>query len=415
MTNTRNKPATDDDSPKVYVGRQPIFTANSELYAYELLFRQGTQNAASFEDGTVATKQVLNNLMLEFGFDQIIGNVPGFVNFTRELFLSNFAELLPKDRVVLEVLEDVEIDDELVECIKSHAAKGYRIALDDFIYESKWDALAEVACIIKIDVMAQPMDETIAYVESLKRFNVELLAEKVETREEYELLKDAGYKYFQGYYFLKPEILSKKVVPQQNISLLRLLARLQDPDVEVDELEELISQDVSISVRLLRFLNSASNGLQAEVKSMRQAVVFFGLERLKNWISLIALTDNQNDKPLELIRTGLTRGKFCELVAISQDLPEPKSFFVVGLFSILDCMLDTPMEKILESLPLDENIKTALLTHEDVLGEALTCAEECEKGNWQEVKFLESDSDSISKCFFEAMIWTDESLAEIKG
>lgn len=401
------------EKPQIFIGRQPIFNSKLKVVGYELLFRSGNANAFDGSDGDKATSQVINNALMEIGLDDIIGDNPAFINFTKDLLVNGAAELLPADRVVLEILETVKVDDELVAGVRKLVEAGYQIALDDFTYSEEWLPLIELAQIIKFDVMMHSFEEIKEQIKKFSGRKVKLLAEKIENQEEFNQLKEEGFEYFQGYFFSKPDILSQKALSSDSISLLQLVSQLQKPDIETGELEKLISQDVSLSYKLFRCVNSAAFGLKNKMTSVRQAVVYLGIQRLKNWVCLLAMTGNSN-KPAELIHTGLIRAKMCELIAEETVAEGKDTYFVVGLFSILDALLDQPLAKILEKMPLDESINQALLERNGNMGQALLCSINFEQCIWDEIVFPNISNERLGKIYRDAIVWSRQSLSELE-
>jgi len=398
-------------SAKVFIGRQPIFNNKLNVSGYEMLFRSsGDINAAGDFDDNLATAQVIYNTLLEIGLDELVGTNLAFINFPRDLLINGTPQLLPAQRVVIEILENVEVDNELVSSVSALAKEGFTIALDDFIYSPKWEPLIQSASIIKLDVLAHSIEETRQHVNLLKNYNVKLLAEKVETQEEYDAYREMGFDYFQGYFFAKPNIISKKILPDNHIALLQLLSRLQDPEVDIAEVEILVSQTVSLSFKLFRYINSAFFGLPRKLDSIRQAVVYFGMQRLKDLASIIAMTGIGN-KSSELIVVGLTRAKMCEILAELSGASEKESYFVVGLFSILEALMDHPLAEIVEKLPLNEEIISALLDFEGVRGEALRCSIACEQSELENICFGKLKFPNIYDAYLEAIAWSRRAAA----
>ena len=402
----------DVGNSQVFIGRQPIFNSNLKVVGYELLFRSGNVGVFDGSDGNTATSKLINNALMEIGLNEVVGEVPAYINFTKDLIINGVAELLPEDRVVLEILETVNVDQELIDSIKALVAAGYIIALDDFTFSDEWKPLIELAHIIKIDVMMHSIEDVRKQIGHLKGCQAKLLAEKVETQVEYNQLKDEGFDYFQGYFFSKPTVLSAQELSSDNVSLLRLLAELQNSDLEIKDIENLISQNISLSYKLFRYINSAAFAVKTEITSIKQIVVYFGIQRLKDWVSLMALSGNK-DKPTELIHTGLVRAKMCELIAEEIDEVDKDSYFVVGLFSILDALLDQSLDIILRQLPLDETINLALPKSEGNRGQALSCSLSCEKCDWDEIKFPEINLARLSDMYQEAISWSRQTLSEI--
>lgn len=397
---------------QIFIGRQPVLNPKLKVVGYELLFRSANVGAFDGDNGDKATSQVINNALMEIGLDNIIGENLAYINFTKDLLINGFVELLPANRVVIEVLETVDVDDDVIAAVKKLVDAGYTIALDDFTFSDEWMPLIELAQIIKFDVMQHSIDEIKSQIRKFAGKKVKLLAEKVETQSEYEQLKAEGFDYFQGYFFAKPENISQQALSSGSISLLQLLSQIQKTDIEPSEIEKLISQDASLSYKLFRCINSAAFGLKSKMNSIKQAVVYLGIQRLKNWVSLLAMTSNP-DKPSELIHIGLVRAKMCELIAGENNLSEKDSFFVVGLFSILDAILDRPMKDILEELSLESHLNNALLGYQGDLGDALCCSINCERCNVQEISFPDINKERLYEIYREAINWSRESLSEI--
>ncbi|MBI5041049.1 MAG: HDOD domain-containing protein [Gammaproteobacteria bacterium] len=298
----------------IYIGRQPIFDRDLNVFAYELLFRSGTQNHAGEFDGDQATSQVIVNAFIEIGLDQIVGTHRAFINLTRSFVTSSTPLPFPKDRVVLEVLEDIRPDAEVIASVRSLAEQGYTVALDDFVFNDDLKPLVELAQIVKIDLMALSREQLDEHVRLLRGYNVKLLAEKIETQEEFEHCKELGFEYFQGYFLSKPNIVQSQQLPPNRLAVLQLLSKLQDPESDAGEVEKLVSQDVALSYKLLRYINSAFFALPKKIDSIRQAVVYLGTSAIKTWITLLVVAGLGN-KPTELVIQAMQRAKMCELLA----------------------------------------------------------------------------------------------------
>ncbi len=391
---------------QAFVGRQPVFNRRGDIYAYELLFREGHTNAAGVLDGTQASAQVLHNTLMEIGLETIAGGKQSLINFNRDLLLSEIPEILPANKVILEILEDVEVDDLLVECMQNLKQQGFTIALDDFEYDEKWQPLLKLADIIKIDVMALSPEQIQEHLRLLRPFKVKLLAEKVETQAEYEVLYNAGFDYFQGFFFARPAVISGNKLANNELALLKLISELQNPEAEIADIETLVEQNVSLSYKLLRFINSSAFALPEKVDSLRRAIIFFGLGKLRNWASLIAMSGNQKHSS-ELLRTAAVRAKFCESLAPDTRASTTGSYFIVGLFSVLDALLSHPMSEIIEHLPLEDSVKSALVDHSGETGAALQCALACEHCNMQEIHFADIDPTQLYTKHLESMLWAE--------
>ena len=394
---------------EIFIGRQPIFDKKMDVYAYELLFRNGSDSIrAEVMDGDSATSQVLMNCFVEIGLDKIVGRHKAFINLTGT-FLTNpeLISIAPPAQLVLEVLEDIEPTDEMIEALNSLKKNGHTLALDDFIYDSKFDPFIEVADFVKIDITALDNNEIKQHVERLRPYKLKLLAEKVETYEEFEFLKELDFDFFQGYFFSKPTIVTGKSIGPNQLAILQLVARVHDPDIELEELSKLISSDVSLSHKVLKFINSPASGLRAKIDSIQRAVVMLGISTIKNWVTIMALAAGSK-KPVELGTTALVRARCCELLAKSAGLPKPDTFFTVGLFSSLDAMMDQPLDVLLAELPLAQDTRSALLEQKGILGEALNCTLAMEHSDFEVISFEKLAITELSDIYLQAIAWADE-------
>ena len=396
-----------------FIGRQPILDKQLKLYGYELLYRNNSDNEANHSDGDAATAKVMMNAFTETGLNNIVGKHLAFINMPRT-FLVN-SEILPFEagRVVLEVLEDIKIDETVITSLEVLLGQGHIIALDDFTYHESLEPIIELAQIIKIDVQQLNHAEIEKNVAALRKFDVELLAEKVETQAEFKFLKDLGFDYFQGYFFARPTVIKGKKIPANKMAVVQLLAKLANSSTDVKTIQDLVKRDVAMSYRILRITNSPLSGLKREIDSIDQAVILLGREAIKKWITTFAMADIE-DKPVELMTTSLTRARFCEQLAVNANQPDQDAYFTTGMFSVLDAMMDTDMEKILESLPLDADIISALLKQEGLKGDALKCAIRFEQEQLNDITFADVDEQVIADTYLEALAWADQSLGAIK-
>ncbi len=401
----------------LFVGRQPIFDKNLNIYAYELLFRSGQDNQARVSDGEDATTQVLVNTFAQFGIDHIVGKQLAFINFTRKFLLDEAGPPIPPDRVVVEILEDVLIDDVLVDSVHRLQSEGFTIALDDFVYHEQWLPLLEIADIVKLDVLDFSLEETRQYVERLKPYKAKLLAEKIETENEFEVFRDMGFDYFQGFFLAKPRVISGKKIPSNHLVVLKLITALQKPDADYQEVEKLICMDASLSFQILRHINSAFIALPSKVNSIHQAIVYLGLKETKRLATLIAMS-SFDERPSEILATALVRAKTCELLAEAAGLADQDIYFTLGLFSVLDSLLQIPMEELLEKLPLETELKQALLGEHNCLGEALRCARSYEGGSdeggtfnesYADLTFMSLTPDHLQSIYLQALGWSTQS------
>jgi len=397
----------------IYVGRQAIYDRRLNVSAYELLYRDSLENSANFIDGDAATGQVLLNAFVEIGIDTVVGNQPAFLNASESFIVAGHCQSLPREQVVIEVLEDVTASDEVVEELTQLSEAGYRIALDDFIYEKNLDKLVNIANLIKVDVRQLDRKQVAEHVDLLKHFDVELLAEKVETHEEFEFYKELGFHYFQGYFASRPRVIQGQHIPSDHLTTMQLLARLHDPNVKVGEVETLIRRDPALCFKLLRFINSSFCGVRHNIDSIRHAATLVGLRKLRTWASLLGF-GSVKDKPREVIVTANVRARMCEQLATKAKQRDPDRFFTVGLFSLIDAMADRPLQEVLELLPLSIQTKNALMDYSGPLGNTLKCVLAYEAGNWVEVIRLSDDPDFVAQSYLEAVAWTTKMMSDLE-
>lgn len=389
------------------IARQAIFDINMNVYAYELLFRSNNQqiNSGVIDSvGDEATSRVINHTFMELGIERVIGHHLAFVNLTRNFILNDDPLPFAHDRVVLEILEDVVADHEIIVATQKLVDQGYIIALDDFIFNESLRPLVKLAEIIKIDLLSLSEQALKDQVSILKQENVKLLAEKVETQEQFQLCKELGFDYFQGFFFSRPIIIEDKPIPESQLNLLSIIAKLQDPNVEFNEIEQLISHDVGLSYKLLRLLNSAALGLPRKIESIKQGLVILGIKAIKIWTTLIALNDMHTITP-ELMANTLIRAKMCEQLASHYHCLADTGF-LVGLFSTLDAIMSHPMDELLKSLPLSTDIKHALLTGQGHLGELLHIVTYYEQGLWDKVNTEQVSFEQLGEIYINATEWT---------
>lgn len=390
-----------------FVGRQPIFDNNMTVYGYELLFRNGEQDHAGVIDGNQASTQVMLNTLTEFGLDSIVGKHLAFINLTQDLLNDELIELLPRDRVVLEILENVCVNEELVAAVARLSSQGYIIALDDFVYDDSWLPLIELADIIKLDVLNMAVKEVEQCVRILRPFNKRLLAEKVETMEQFNFLKSLEFDYYQGYFLSKPTTVEGKRTPTCKLSTLQLLAKLMAPDPVHAEIESLISRDVSLSYKILRYINASCFALPRKIESINEAIIYLGINNIRRFASMMAMA-GFNDQPHEILLTALVRANMCELLAQAAGHSESETFFTLGLFSALDIMLAMPMNRVIGELPLGKELEQALLNGSGELGKVLACTKAYERQQWNAVEFAGLSRADIATIYLKAVQTSNE-------
>ncbi|TDJ03705.1 MAG: HDOD domain-containing protein [Caldithrix sp.] len=369
---------------EVFVARQPIFDRKQKVFAYELLFRSGfEQNFFDNSDGDASSKQVLTNSFLSIGMDTMTNGKKAFVNFTRKLLLDQVASIFPKDLMVVEILEDIEPDDEMVSACKKLKDLGYLLVLDDFVFAPGYENLINLVDIIKVDFIQTQGTERGTVIHDVGASRIEYLAEKVETQEDFEQAVDLGYSYFQGYYFSKPQIIAGHDVPAHKLNYLQILNEINQPEVDFDELEKVFKQDLSLSYKLLNYMNSVHFGFKNKIRSIKHALSLLGIDESKKWLSLFALQIIGKDKSEELLSMSLIRANSCEMIAPLIGCKNRASeLFLMGLFSMIDALLDQPLEGILAKLPLADDIKKALLGEKNQMREVFELVVNYEKGDW---------------------------------
>ncbi len=379
----------------VYVARQPVFSTRKKLFGYELLFRNGFKNAFPNIDGNIATSNVLSNTFFSFGLKEILGDNPGLVNFTKDLILKKTPLLFPPKHIIIEVLESIEPDKEILEALKEFKKKGFTIALDDFVYHEKFRPMMELCKIIKFDLIATPLETLTGIIKDIREnYNITLLAEKVETYEVFEQARKMGFDLFQGYFFSKPEILSKKEISSGHVALLKLINEVGRNDFNFKHIEGIIKKDVSVSFKLLKFINSAYFKRLSPINTIKDAITYLGVNELRKFIHIIAVSDLGQNKPAELIRASVIRARMCELCGtVLKTHFSTEELFTLGLFSFMDSLLDKPMEDILKSISFSEKIKAALLKKDKEFTQILNVIISFETGNWEN-KFYTVMSDT---------------------
>ncbi|NCO58074.1 MAG: diguanylate phosphodiesterase [Nitrospirae bacterium CG18_big_fil_WC_8_21_14_2_50_70_55] len=393
----------------VFLARQPIFDRQGEVVAYELLYRGGAVENAG-QRGARATAQVLLNTFGTFGIERVTGGKRAFVNLTRSLLVSEYATLLPAAQVVIEVLEDVEPDEAVVGACRSLVHQGYTLALDDFVFQPRFVPLLEVVQIVKVDLNQIPAPELATQIALLAPYRCQLLAEKVETQAEHQTTLDLGFDLFQGYYFARPSLLQQRREPTASLAVMRSMRHVLTA-TQLDEMGAAIGADLALSYRLLRLINSAAFGLIQEVSSVRQALALLGLVAVKKWLALILLTEVGSDKPVELLRLALTRGRMMELLAQNEGKPRAAQAFTIGLFSTLDAFLDQPMAEAIAPLGFPEENVEAILHHRGPLGRLLAILLAYERADWPAVAAeacsLSLSEEALTSAYVAAVEWSE--------
>jgi len=390
-----------------YVARQPILTADEKVFGYELLFRDGIENHFRETDADSASRRTLD-ASIQMGLEMLCDGRRGFMNCTREVLIKDYMTLLPSTLGVVEVLESVPVDDLVVGALQRLKQAGYVIALDDFVPGDAREPLTEFADILKVDVRQTTIEQSVAMMNKYGRWRCRLLAEKVETREEFAAAKAAGFIYFQGYFFRKPELMQSREIPANKMNYLRLLREVSQAEIDVRKFEAMIKQEVSITYRLLRYLNSSAFGVQNEVHSIRHALALLGEREVRRWVRLIATLNIAENRSSELVSSAMIRARFCEL--LSPKVPHGESdLFLMGLFSMVDAILEIPMAQVLEAIPMDFETKAVLLGKTSNLRPIYDLMLARESGDWESVaratRDLGLNETEVATAYWQAMQW----------
>jgi c-di-GMP-related signal transduction protein len=395
----------------IFVARQPIFDGRQRVFAYELLFRSGPENYFTpVRSPELQTSHVISNGMF-IDLATLTDNKPAFVNFSREALVGDLAFALPPKEIVVGVLESVTADDESLAACRRLKKAGYRLALDDFVDVPERSPLAEFADFIKVDVRATPGEAGAALARRYKAPQTRVVAGNIESREAMRAVEDLGYDYFQGCFFSRPMLVSTKTIPGFRLNYLRLLHELNRPEMDMRRLEEVVKQEASMTFRLLRRVNSAAFGFRLETSSLRHALVLLGEREIRACATVWAMADMARDVPSELVVASTLRARLCEMLAPLAQMPDRAlDLFLVGLFSSLDAILDQPMDRILQSLPLGGDVREALLGGRNPLRNVLECVMAYEQGLWDRASDLALAAGiperEIPTCYLEAVEWT---------
>ncbi len=396
----------------IFVARQPIFAVDDTIWGYELLFRHSDRASyAQVADQVVATAKVIADgfSIATVGVEQ---EKKFLINFPPELLLQQTALSLPSDICIVEILETVQPEPEIISACLKMKADGYLLALDDFVGAPGFEPFLEIADIVKIDVIGLSPPEIIRIAQQLNRYPCRLLAEKIEDRQTYQLTRSLGFSFFQGYFFSKPELISGRKISTENIGKMQLMQELADEDFEVKKLAGIIANDISLSYRLLKHINSSFYALRQKIQSITQAITLLGGDALRQWLAVILLSDlDLRQRAQEQVFIAVSRGRFLEMTAKNLTVPpyQNETMFLLGLFSNLDTLLGLSMQEIMTDMPLPLEIKNALCGEANQAHEWLTLAVDIDNGDWPKMeKFLAGhglDPKKMSVIHAQARIW----------
>lgn len=377
---------------KIYLGRQAIYDTKMNVFAYELLYRSSEQNVSGVTgviDGDSATSAVITNSITLFGLEKLTGGKRAFINFTKNLILEEMPHVLDKSAIVVEILEDIIPDEPFLEACRTLKEKGYVLALDDYCLNNENMDLLKLVDIVKVDFRLTTLSEQIEIVQRYKPFKIVFLAEKVESEEEYQEAIDAGYKLFQGFFFSRPAVVSTKDFRGQTFNYMKILEELDAETPNFNVITTYFESDVSLSYRLLKLLNSAAFSTTNRIKSINHALVILGLREIRKWVMLMMMRDLGESRPDELVRLSLVRGKFCELLmGETTDRARRMEGFLVGIFSMIDLLVGQELKVVLDEIPLNTDVKSALLGEDNTFSKVLDLAVCYEFANWVDVEVI---------------------------
>ncbi len=387
----------------IYVGRQSIYDRDFNVAAYELLYRSDNRNYVDIDDHGLATAELLSNVFTSIGFDELVGDKPAFINMPREFLLGSYPIPEVHSDIVIEILEHVEPDKEVIDALLALKKKGYTLALDDYIFDVMHEPYLGIVDIIKLDVAELGIKRLQEEVAQLKQYNVKLLAEKVETKSEADLCVELGFDFFQGYYFSYPKIVSGRKISGNQITIVELANKMHQENVNVSSLTELISHDVALSYKLLRYVNSAMYGFEREITSIEEAVVILGLDTLVRLVHVVMAGSFSEDKA-HILESALVRALMCEALALELSKNAEKgTYFMMGLFSQLDSLLGIPLLEALAELPIGNDVKDALLHGSGELGQILNMVVDYCDGNFDDLESKPADSKLLMDFYLDVV------------
>jgi len=390
-----------------FVARQPIFDTKEEVFGYELLFRDGFENYCHADDPEAAARLTLDSSLL-VGLDVLCDGRRAFVNCTRDVLLTGHITLLPSSQTVVEIMESIAPDDAVIAACRQLKEAGYLLALDDFVADDPREPLTDIADILKVDMRLTTLEQRAAMVKKYGPWRCRMLAEKVETREEFISARNQGFLYFQGYFFRQPEVMTAHEIPANQMNYVRMMQEVSREELDLKVIERIIKAETSLCYRLLRYLNSAIFAFHSQIRSIRHALALMGEKEIRRWVRLIATVGAAQLKSSELVLSTLVRSRFCEL--LSPLVPHGNSdLFFMGLLSQMDVILEVPMATIMEKVPVDPEIKSTLLGHATRLRPLYQMMLAQESGEWEQsaalAKQLKLDDEMVSQRYWEAMRW----------
>jgi c-di-GMP phosphodiesterase len=396
-----------------YVARQPILDARGNVYGYELLYRASPETTVFSGDGDLATRTVLDNTLI-FGLETLTGGLPVFVNCTREALMDRLVTVLPPQQTVLEILETLEPSEELLHACTALKAAGYRIAMDDFVWSADWEPFLTIANYIKVDMSVVPAEDRLQLIEQLRPYPARLVAERVETQEDFAQVCNEGFTLFQGYYFCRPVLMKNRDIPANRFVQFELLQALRAEPLDTNRVSELVKQDAALTYRLLKVVNSALYTNTREIRSIHAALVVVGDEMFRRIAIMAIAAELAGKQPMELVRMAFVRARFCELVAKLTGR-DPMEQYLLGLFSLLPALLRLPMAQLASTLPLREEIRGALLGAINSERSVLAWLEHYESGLWEHCDRACSEAGlprmQLPHFYADSVAWAEDALS----
>jgi EAL and modified HD-GYP domain-containing signal transduction protein len=398
--------------PPAFIARQPIFDHKLQVVGYELLFRgRGYAAGAQIDDAEVATATVVLNTLTELDMNRIVGHKTAWINVSREFIVDGLVQAVPPSVVGLEIPEHERFDDEMIGALRELKRAGYKLALDDFRYRDGSEELLELFDVVKLSMPELGRQQMRELAQRLRPYEGKVLGDKLGTQPDHEVCIAIGCDLFQGYFFCRPAVVGTRGIAANRLALLQVVAALNDPGADLSDVEQLIARDVALSFRLLRYVNSAYFGLRGDVRSIGQALALLGLENVKRWATLTTLASIDN-KPTELTLTALIRARFCELAGAELQIATPAELFTLGLFSVIDGMMDAPMHDVVASLPLADDMREALVRRSGRLGQLLNCVTALETGeDGPETSIVRR----AGEVYLEALMWANAAAESLFG
>lgn len=396
----------------IYIARQPIYDALRRTMGYELLYRDSMNNCFGDTDGDLATKRIISDLVMEVGLDKLTNHLPGFVNFTRNTLFTHYVTYLPPEKVVIEILESTIVDSSLIERLKTLKECGYTFALDDYCGEESHRPLLDIVDIVKVDFQQLGRLARSQIAKDLKHKHARLLAEKVETKQDFVEAISWGYELFQGYYFARPEVCVQPRAAVTQVTYKRVLIELNKHDPSIDTIAEYIQCDSNMTYKLLRFINTLRFYRGYRIETVRQALVRLGLEEVRKWVMLLLLREVSGPRSMELVKAALIRARFCERLSYQLDLGVDDKAFLLGLLSLMDSTLNSDMDDVVSDLPVASDIKCALTGAPGVLKDMLDTSIAFENADWSAIDGfalqLEINNGDMASIYTDSLIYADQ-------